>query len=324
MSVHEGGGPGPATMFGGLDASTGRAFGSRYLLGEVIGRGATGRVHRAMVRDTGEQVAVKILREDLSSRPDAVAKFVQERQVLRAVTGPHIVRVHDLVVEGDELGIVMDLVTGGDLRRAVQTPCPPEFAAALAVQIADGLASAHAAGVIHRDLKPDNVLVEYEGDGYRLRLTDFGLSHILQGNTSTKVTSVAGTPGYLAPEVAGGGRAGHAADLYALGIMIYELCAGRAPFSAENPLALLLAHIREEPQRPPGMPDALWHLVSQLLSKTPAERPSAEAAGRALRAIAGMPDAPPAGYGDDQVTRLGMLPPSGALRPVPPPAAADT
>jgi serine/threonine-protein kinase len=273
-----------------------RAFGDQLLLGELIGRGGMSRVFRGWVRGTGHEVAVKILRDDLASRPEAVQRFIRERDLLAAVSSPHVVRVHDLVVDGDELGIVMDLVPGGHLRQAVAYPCPLATAVELAAQIADGLAAVHATGVVHRDLKPENVLVDGDGSGgVCLRLTDFGISRLV--DTTLTQTTVTGTPGYLAPEVAAGARPAAAADVYALGIVLYELCTGRAPFTADNPLVLILAHTRREVPRPGGMPDALWSLLAAMLAKDPQARPGAAAIADALRVLtpglAGMPPCEP-------------------------------
>jgi serine/threonine protein kinase len=275
------------------------AFGSKYLLGEVIGRGAVGRVHRASVRDGGADVAVKVLRDDLAANTGVVGRFLQERHVLRSIRHENVVRVHDLVVEGDRLGIVMDFVAGGDLRSVARMASPPGRAVALCAQIADALAAVHAAGVVHRDLKPENVLVETAADGSLLvKLTDFGVSHLVR-NTLTRPTSLIGTPGYLAPEVTQGQRATPAADLYALGVILYELCCGVPPFEADNPLALIRAHAEDPIRRPDGMPDELWALIGQLLAKDPTAR---------LRAV-------------DTAARLRWLEPGLAtLGPFPPPA----
>jgi serine/threonine protein kinase, bacterial len=263
-----------------------RAFGPHLLIGELIGRGGMSRVYRGWIRGSGHEVAVKVLRDDLAAKPDAVQRFVRERELLSTVASPHVVQVHDLVVHGDELGIVMDLVPGGHLRRAVAFPSELGTAAQLAAQIADGLGAVHAAGVVHRDLKPENVLVETEADGaIRLRLTDFGISRLVDSAALT-ATSVTGTPGYLAPEVASGRRVTAAADVYALGVMLYELCTGRQPFQAENPLLLVLAHTRQQPPRPLGMPDALWDVLARTLAKDPAARPAAAGLGDTLRALA--------------------------------------
>ncbi|HEY6795773.1 MAG TPA: protein kinase [Kineosporiaceae bacterium] len=279
-----------------------RAFGDSVLIGEIIGRGGMSRVYRGWIRGSGREVAIKVLRDDLASRPDAVQRFVRERELLQTVASPHVVQVHDLVVHGDEFGIVMDLVPGGHLRRAVRFPCTLGVAAELAAQIAEGLAVVHRAGVVHRDLKPENVLVEQARDGRSLlRLTDFGISRLVDSAALTQ-TSVTGTPGYLAPEVAAGRRATAAADVYALGVTLYELCTGRQPFHGENPLLLVIAHTRQEPPRPVGMPDALWQVLATTLAKEPTARPAAAVLARDLRAL---------------VPRLEGLPPCQGAAPVP-------
>jgi serine/threonine protein kinase len=165
-------------------------------------------------------------------------------------------------------------------------PLLPATAVELAAQVADGLAAVHAAGVVHRDLKPENVLVDSDGgQAPRLRLTDFGISRLVDAAQLTQ-TSVTGTPGYLAPEVAAGGKVTAAADVYALGVILYELCTGRGPFLADNPLVLVLAHTRRDPPRPTGIPDPLWSVLSQLLAKDPAARPTAARLGPWLRRLA--------------------------------------
>jgi serine/threonine-protein kinase len=268
------------------------------------------RVYRGWIRGSGLEVAVKVLRDDLASRPEAVQRFVRERDLLQAVASPHVVRVHDLVIHGDELAIVMDLVPGGHLRRALTFPLLPATAVELAAQVADGLAAVHAAGVVHRDLKPENVLVDTGGGpAPRLRLTDFGISRLSEAQLTQ--TSVTGTPGYLAPEVAAGGRVTAAADVYALGVILYELCTGRGPFLADNPLVLVLAHTRQQPPRPTGMPEPLWSLLSGMLAKDPTARPTAAQLAPALRRLApelvGLQPFP-----------VPDLPPAEAIAPLPP------
>jgi serine/threonine-protein kinase len=251
------------------------------VLGEALGTGAMGRVYSATVRETGRPVAIKILREDLSSDSELVARFVQERRALGAVRHPNVVSVHDLVVEGDRLGIVMDLVPGGDLRHAVRFPVGVGEALEMVGQIAAGLEAVHSADVIHRDLKPENILVDTTAGQRQLRVTDFGVSRLV-GQTLTRVTSLLGTPGYLAPEVTSGGRPTAKVDMYAIGAILFEMLTGRAPFAADNVMALLRAHAENPVPRPAGMPDELWAFVSSLLAKDPDGRPTAaEAAASA-------------------------------------------
>ena len=303
----------------------GEPFGSRYLLFEVVGRGATGRVFRARVRGSGDEVAVKVLRDELAADEEVVARCLRERQVLASVTHPNVVRVHDLVVEGDRLGIVTDFVAGGDLRRAVARPCPATEALDLMAQVCDGLAAVHAAGVVHRDVKPENVLIEAGAGGARaVRLTDFGIARLV-GSTMTRLSTIAGTPLYMAPEVAGGDRATGAADMYAVGVMLYELYTGRPPFTAENPLALMRAHAEDPVPRPAGISGEMWMLLDVLLAKDPSSRPTAAATAIRLRELAGAAPERAAGddgpTGDRPVTHTTLL---RHRRAVPDPDAAPT
>jgi serine/threonine protein kinase, bacterial len=258
-------------------------FGSLYLLGAVIGRGAQGQVFRARVRDGTPDVAVKMLRDDLVANPEVVARFVQERHVLQAVHHPNVVQVRDLVHEQDRLGIVMDLVEDGDLR-ALQCRDAAE-ATELCARIADGLEAVHTAGVIHRDLKPANVLLERDDHGDRQpRLTDFGIARLI-GHHLTRTSKVLGTPLYLAPEVIRGEQPTSAVDIYALGVILYELCTGQAPFDGDSEFAVMHAHVQQPPPRPEQMPDSLWALLSSLLDKDPTRRPAAATTASRLREL---------------------------------------
>jgi len=271
-----------------------RALGSNYVLEREIGGGATGRVWRAIRRADGAAVAVKVLRAEFASDNDSVVRFLRQRTVLAEVAHPHLVRVHDLVAEGDMLAVVMDLVEGKDLRQVIRetnslpppSPAgPPPFrlnreeALTVLAQVAAALAAVHAAGVVHRDVKPENVLIQRQGGAHNsaphAMLTDFGLAKFLDGPAFTSASVLHGTPAYLAPEVVTGNPAGPESDIYALSIMAYELLAGHRPVQADNPAALLLAHLGAEVSRPPGLPDGLWRLISAGLSKEPRARPTA-------------------------------------------------
>jgi serine/threonine protein kinase len=277
-----------------------RRLGSRYVLVEILGRGAMGQVYRARVESprigqdapSGAEpdVAVKLLRDELGGDPDLVHRFLTEGRLLKIVDHPNVVRILDLVAEGDQLAIVMDLLPDGDLRRAVTIPCGESEAARILAGIADGLAAVHAADITHRDLKPENVLVERDQDGaIRPRISDFGVSRFSSA-TITNTRGMTGTVGYIAPEVAEGGPATPASDVYSLGVILYELCSGRGPFQAENPIALVRAHAQDPVTRPPGMSDPMWELTEVLLSKDPSRRPaSGEVAVRARLLAAELP-----------------------------------
>ncbi|PYC66483.1 serine/threonine protein kinase [Streptomyces tateyamensis] len=278
-----------------------RPVGSKYLLEETLGRGAMGTVWRGRVREDaglanlapGQLVAVKVLKEELATDQDIVVRFLRERSVLLRLSHPNIVRVRDLVVEGDLLALVMDLVDGPDLYRYLRTngPLSPIAAALLMAPIADALAVSHADGVVHRDLKPANVLlatVRLDGQGEQLHpmLTDFGIARLADSPGITRTSEFVGTPSYVAPESATGRPQTSAVDVYAAGIMLYELVSGRPPFQGDSALQILQAHLTQEPPRPPGMPEPLWTVVERCLRKEPAQRPSAVALAQALRVVA--------------------------------------
>ncbi|MGW2741912.1 serine/threonine-protein kinase [Streptomyces sp. NPDC001450] len=276
-----------------------RPVGSKYLLEEPLGRGATGTVWRARQRETagaeaavagqpGETVAIKVLKEELASDPDIVMRFLRERSVLLRLTHPNIVRVRDLVVEGDLLALVMDLVDGPDLHRYLREsgPFTPVAAALMTAQIADALAASHADGVVHRDLKPANVLLQqYDGQMHPM-LTDFGIARLADSPGLTRTHEFVGTPAYVAPESAEGRPQTSAVDIYGAGILLYELVTGHPPFSGGTALEVLHQHLSAEPRRPSTVPDPLWTVIERCLRKNPDERPSAENLARGLRVVA--------------------------------------
>ncbi|MCG8967263.1 MULTISPECIES: serine/threonine-protein kinase [Streptomyces] len=276
-----------------------RPVGSKYLLEEPLGRGATGTVWRARQRETagaeaavagqpGETVAIKVLKEELASDADIVMRFLRERSVLLRLTHPNIVRVRDLVVEGELLALVMDLVDGPDLHRYLREngPFTPVAAALLTAQIADALAASHADGVVHRDLKPANVLLKQNGGEMHPMLTDFGIARLADSPGLTRTHEFVGTPAYVAPESAEGRPQTSAVDIYGAGILLYELVTGRPPFSGGSALEVLHQHLSAEPRRPSTVPGPLWTVIERCLRKNPDERPSAENLARGLRVVA--------------------------------------
>ncbi|WEO97091.1 protein kinase [Streptomyces sp. FXJ1.172] len=276
-----------------------RPVGSKYLLEEPLGRGATGTVWRARQRETagaeaavagqpGETVAIKVLKEELASDPDIVMRFLRERSVLLRLTHPNVVRVRDLVVEGDLLALVMDLVDGPDLHRYLREngPLSPVAAALMTAQIADALAASHADGVVHRDLKPANVLLAQNAGQMHPMLTDFGIARLADSPGLTRTQEFVGTPAYVAPESAEGRPQTSAVDIYGAGILLYELVTGRPPFAGSTALEVLHQHLSAEPRRPSTVPDPLWTVIERCLRKSPEERPSAENLARGLRVVA--------------------------------------
>ncbi|MER0446081.1 serine/threonine-protein kinase [Streptomyces sp. Edi4] len=315
-----------------------RPVGSKYLLEEPLGRGATGTVWRARQRETagseasvagqpGETVAIKVLKEELANDADVVMRFLRERSVLLRLRHDNIVRTRDLVVEGDLLALVMDLVDGPDLHRYIREngPLTPVAAALLTAQIADALAASHADGVVHRDLKPANVLLDERDGAMRPMLTDFGIARLADSPGLTRTHEFVGTPAYVAPESAEGRPQTSAVDIYGAGILLYELVTGRPPFAGGTALEVLHRHLSEEPRRPTTVPAPLWTVIERCLSKDPERRPSAENLARGLRVVAagiGVHSTPAQVEAADGVGAL--LAPDPAPAPVPDaPGAAD-
>ncbi|MCD7444300.1 serine/threonine protein kinase [Streptomyces lincolnensis] len=275
-----------------------RKIGSRYTAHQILGRGSAGTVW--LGEGPEGPVAVKLLREDLASDQELVGRFVQERTALLGLEHPNVVSVRDLVVDGNDLALVMDLVRGTDLRTRLdrEKRLAPEAAVAIVADVADGLAAAHAAGVVHRDVKPENVLLDMQGPlgpggAHPALLTDFGVAKLIDSPKRTRATKIIGTPDYLAPEIVEGLPPRASVDIYALATVLYELLAGFTPFGGGHPGAVLRRHVTETVVPLPGIPDELWQLVVQCLAKAPASRLRASELGARLRELlpmlAGMP-----------------------------------
>ncbi|MBA4860330.1 serine/threonine protein kinase [Streptomyces sp. PSKA54] len=275
-----------------------RKIGSRYTAHQILGRGSAGTVW--LGEGPEGPVAIKLLREDLASDQELVGRFVQERTALLGLDHPRVVGVRDLVVDGNDLALVMDLVRGTDLRTRLERErrLAPEAAVAVVADVADGLAAAHAAGIVHRDVKPENVLLDMQGPlgpggSHPALLTDFGVAKLIDTPRRTRATKIIGTPDYLAPEIIEGLPPTASVDIYALATVLYELLAGFTPFGGGHPGAVLRRHVTETVVPLPGIPDELWQLIVQCLAKAPASRLRASELGALLRQqlplLVGMP-----------------------------------
>ncbi|MFD5324332.1 serine/threonine-protein kinase [Streptomyces sp. NPDC127092] len=267
-----------------------RNIGSRYTAHQILGRGSAGTVW--LGEGPEGPVAIKLLREDLASDQELVGRFVQERTALLGLDHPHVVSVRDLVVDGNDLALVMDLVRGTDLRTRLdrERRLAPEAAVAIIADVADGLAAAHKAGVVHRDVKPENILLDMEGPlgpggAHPALLTDFGVAKLIDTPGRTKATRIIGTPDYLAPEIVEGLPPRAAVDIYALATVLYELLAGFTPFGGGHPGAVLRRHVTETVVPLPGIPEELWQLIVQCLAKAPASRLRASELASRLRDV---------------------------------------
>lgn len=268
------------------------ALGASYRLGDRIGGGAAGEVWRAIDTRTGETVAAKLLRPEHAADHAVVERFIRERSLLTGLRHPNIVAVRDLVVEGDRLAIVMDYLEGGSLRDVLadQRTLAPTVAVHFAASVLDGLAAAHQRQILHRDVKPDNVLLEGDWRTSRqdgVKVTDFGIAEMISEQPRTGSGGLLGTPEYMAPELISTGEAGPPADVYGAGILFYELLAGRTPFAGPG-TDYTIAQRHVTAKLPAlKLPAELWRLVRSLLDKDPRSRPTAAEAAATLRRLSG-------------------------------------
>jgi eukaryotic-like serine/threonine-protein kinase len=298
---------------------TGRLLGNRYELLSLLAGGGMGQVWRA--RDTllKRAVAVKVLRAEVSSDPAFLARFRAEAQHAAGLTHPNIAAVYDygeVPAAGGEhrAYLVMELVDGEPLSDllAREGRLGAPLTLSILRQIGAALAVAHAAGVVHRDIKPANVLVARDG---MVKITDFGIASSAASVPLTRTGQVMGTAHYLSPEQAQGEKAGPASDVYAAGAVAYECLAGRRPFDGDNPVQIIVRHIREVPAPlPPDVPAPVRALVERSMAKDPAQR---LADGAALRAAveAVMVQVLPGANGQPTVTTTVPLPLPDRKRP---------
>lgn len=266
-----------------------RLLAQRYRLCAIIGRGGMGAVWRAHDELLNREVAVKEIiwppQMEPAERGTARRRAVREAQMAARLNHPNVVRVFDIVEEDGRPWIVMEHVPFPSLRDvlAEDGPLPPGQAARIGLAVLAALRAAHRAGVLHRDVKPANVLL---GQGDRAVLTDFGIARAADSPALTSSSLVIGSPSYIAPERAHGGRTAPAGDLWGVGATLYTAVEGRPPFDREGAIASLTAVVTAEPD-PPRRAGSLWPVISALLRKDPGDRPGAAEVERLLRPVAG-------------------------------------
>jgi eukaryotic-like serine/threonine-protein kinase len=245
----------------------------RFRLVALIGAGGMGTVWKARDESLHEDVAVKILPSGgLSGRPDLLERFRQEIRLSRRVTHRNVLRTHELLDLGSSWAILMEYVDGTSLDRVLaEGRLPFSAGVRIARQVVDGLQAAHARGVVHRDLKPSNILVDAAGT---VKISDFGLARSAgAGKGLTIEGAVLGTPLYMSPEQAMGRPADERSDVYSAGVVFYEILCGRRPFDADNPVAMLRAHIESPPPPPrelnPAVPPSMAAFLLRALEKDP-------------------------------------------------------
>ncbi len=262
---------------------------SRYVDRVLKGRGGMGSVYKAYDARLQRSVALKIMHPDLGLQPGFIERFIREAQVAALLEHPNIVTVYDIEQVGDSIQMVMSWIDGEDLQQLLEREgaLQPDRTSYLLTQMAAALDHAHlrARPVLHRDIKPSNIMI---GQHERVVLTDFGIARIMGDVALTQVGQMVGTPAFMAPEVVRGADFDHRADVYALGVVLYQMLTGRAPFRAETPMALLHAQVNTPPPPPrsfaPLLPAAVDAVVLQALAKNPDER--FQTAGDLARAFA--------------------------------------
>ena len=288
----------------------GSVLGSRYRLVSQIAAGGMGDVWRATDEVLGREIAVKVLKRELSGERGFLERFRREARQTAALSHPGIAAVFDYGEEDGNAYLVMELVPGEPLSDLVARDgaLPVPVAISLVVQTADALAVAHRAGLVHRDVKPANLLVTPDGT---VKVTDFGIARALESSQLTATGTVMGTVQYASPEQISGAATTAASDVYSLGIVAYELVAGRSPYQADSNIGLAMAHLQTEPAPlPDTVPDALAAVILRALAKDPAARPTDGAAfATELRAL------PPTGRSTvDTRTRAMPVPEPAARR----------
>ena len=245
-----------------------------YRIEKEIGHGGMGFVFKAKSSDGGGIVAIKVMSPNFLMDESMVERFKREADVLRNLNHPNIVRMLDVNMEGELKYFVMEFISGKSLEEELKEgPLPVEEVFGIAWQTSSALGSAHSAGVIHRDIKPPNIMRDETG---RIKLTDFGIARRIGVSGLTSAGTFVGTPAYMSPEQALGKEPGITSDIYSLGVVLYEMLTGKVPFESENPLEVMRKHAYDEPLPPKEInhrvPVVFSQLVMRMLKKKQEER----------------------------------------------------
>ena len=249
----------------------GKLLGNRYEIIKKIGNGGMATVYKATDKILKRQVAVKILRDEFTTDEEFIRRFEVEAQSAARLTHPNIVSIYDVGVDGNLHFIVMELIQGKTLKEIIveeQGPLPWKWSVNVAIQIAQALEMAHRNNIIHRDIKPHNIIITEDGIA---KVTDFGIAKAVSNSTITAFGTTIGSVHYFSPEHARGGFTDAKSDIYSLGVVMYEMLTGKVPFDADTPVSVALKHMQEEPTEPieknPNMPSSVNKIIMKALKK---------------------------------------------------------
>jgi tetratricopeptide (TPR) repeat protein len=252
------------------ELTTGSTFAGRFQVIEALGQGGMGSVYKVYDREVRAKVALKLIRPEFAADPRTIERFRNEMKLARDIVHKNICRMYDLGRSGETYYITMEYVAGEDLRSMIRMSGQLDVGTAVHIgrEICDGLAEAHRLGILHRDLKPGNILVDRDG---HVRITDFGIARSLKADKLTAAGAIAGTPEFMSPEQVEGRDVDHRSDIYSLGVVLYEMVTGRPPFEGETPFAVARKHVDDLPKDPrkhnPRLPPGLSAIILKCLEK---------------------------------------------------------
>ena len=257
------------------ELTRGTTFAGRYELIEELGKGGMGRVYKVFDTKIKEEVALKLLKPEISGDEKTIERFTNELKFSRKIVHKNVCRMYDLNEEEGTYYIIMEYVPGEDLNSFIKRAAPLSIGKSISIakQICKGLSEAHSAGVVHRDLKPGNIMIDKGGNA---RIMDFGIARSLKAEGITGEGLIIGTPQYMSPEQVEGKKAGQCSDIYSLGIILYEMMTGRVPFEGDTPLSIALKHKTEIPKDPreinEQVPEELSHVILKCMEKDKEKR----------------------------------------------------
>ena len=257
------------------ELTTGATFAGRYQIIEELGRGGMGRVYKALDTEVNEKVALKLIKPEIAADKKTIERFRNELKFARKIRHKNVCQMYDLNREEGSYYITMEYISGDDLKGMIRRM--GRFSAAQAItiakQVCEGLSEAHKLGVVHRDLKPQNIMIDQDGNA---RIMDFGIARSIEGKSITGAGIMIGTPDYMSPEQVDGKETDQRSDIYSLGIILYEMVTGQTPFEGDTPFTIGVKHKSEAPKDPkelnPQIPDNLGRVILRCLEKEKEQR----------------------------------------------------